>query len=150
MGTVEVAKIPLDDRLIAALKFAGYLAKQILPYFVIGLIVVSYLEAYLPEEIIMEYLTGVRGIFFASVLGGPLYTPTLVEIVLGMGIWVRGGIILSKGALLSWLMGQPYDFANALAVSRITKWKVVVNYILIAWVGSVISGLLYGVLSGSL
>ncbi|MCS7114237.1 MAG: hypothetical protein RMJ15_10285 [Nitrososphaerota archaeon] len=60
------------------------------------------------------------------------------------------GIILSKGALLSWLMGQPYDFANALAISRIAKWKVVMTYIVIAWAGSVIFGLLYGVLSGAL
>ncbi|MEM3601600.1 MAG: hypothetical protein QXN87_02890, partial [Candidatus Bathyarchaeia archaeon] len=102
------------------------------------------------EEIIKEYLTGVNGVLLASVLGGPLYTPTLVEIVLGRGIWVREGIILSKGALLSWLMGQPYDFANALAVSRIAKWKVVATYIIIAWAGSVIFGLLYGFLSGAL
>lgn len=47
-------------------------------------------------------------------------------------------------------MGQPYDFANALAVSRIAKWKVVLTYIVIAWAGSVIFGLLYGVLSGAL
>lgn len=149
-SAVEAVKPPLDERLMAALKFAGYLAKQILPYFIAGLIAVSYLEAYLPEEIIRGYLTGVGGILLASALGGPLYTPTLVEIVLGRGIWVREGTILSKGALLSWLMGQPYDFANALAVSRITRWKVVASYVIIAWAGSVIFGLLYGILSGSL
>ncbi|MEM0313018.1 MAG: permease [Candidatus Bathyarchaeia archaeon] len=150
IAKVEIVKPPLDERLWAALKFGGYLAKQILPYFILGLIVVSYLEAFLPEEIIKEYLTGVNGVLLASVLGGPLYTPTLVEIVLGRGIWVREGIILSKGALLSWLMGQPYDFANALAVSRIAKWKVVATYVIIAWAGSVTFGLLYGFLSGSL
>ena len=147
---VEIVKPPLDERLWAALKFGGYLAKQILPYFILGLIAVSYLEAFLPEELIKEYLTGVNGVLLASVLGGPLYTPTLVEIVLGRGIWVREGIILSKGALLAWLMGQPYDFANALAVSRIAKWKVVLTYMVIAWAGSVTFGLLYGMLSGSL
>jgi uncharacterized membrane protein YraQ (UPF0718 family) len=147
---VEIVKPPLDERLWAALKFGGYLAKQILPYFILGLIVVSYLEAFLPEEIIKTYLTGAGGVLLASVLGGPLYTPTLVEIVLGRGIWVREGIILSKGALLAWLMGQPYDFANALAVSRIAKWKVVLTYMVIAWAGSVTFGLLYGMLSGSL
>ena len=83
----------------------------------------------------------------ASVLGGPLYTPTLVEIVIGRGLWNLG---MSKGALLSWLMGQPYDVANALAVSRIARWKVVLNYVVIAWMGSVVFGLLYGILSGSL
>ncbi|MEM3752789.1 MAG: permease [Candidatus Bathyarchaeia archaeon] len=147
---VEIVRPPLDERLWAALKFGGYLAKQILPFFILGLIVVGYLEAFLPEELIKEYLTGVDGVLLASVLGGPLYTPTLVEIVLGRGIWVKGGIILSKGALLAWLMGQPYDFANALAVSRIAKWKVVATYMLIAWAGSVTFGLLYGMLSGSL
>lgn len=147
---VEITKPPLDERLWSALKFGGYLAKQILPFFIMGLIAVSYLEAFLPEEIIKEYLTGVGGVLLASVLGGPLYTPTLVEIVLGRGIWVKEGVILSKGALLSWLMGQPYDIANALAVSRIVRWKVVLTYILIAWAGSVTFGLLYGVLSGSL
>jgi uncharacterized membrane protein YraQ (UPF0718 family) len=76
-----------------------------------------------------------------------IYTPTLVEIVIGRGLWNLG---MSKGALLSWLMGQPYDVANALAVSRIARWKVVLNYMVIAWMGSVIFGLLYGILSGSL
>jgi hypothetical protein len=147
---IEIVKPPLDERLWAALKFGGYLAKQILPFFILGLVAVSYLEAFLPEEIIQDYLTGVGGVLLASVLGGPLYTPTLVEIVLGRGIWVKEGIILSKGALLSWLMGQPYDVANALAVSRIARWKVVLTYMLIAWAGSVTFGLLYGWLSGSL
>ncbi|MBC7130030.1 permease [Candidatus Bathyarchaeota archaeon] len=149
-ASIELVKPPLDERLWSALKFGGYLAKLILPYFILGLIIVSYVEAFLPEEIIRQYLTGVNGVLIASVLGGPLYTPTLVEIVLGRGIWVREGIILSKGALLSWLMGQPYDFANALAVSRIAKWKVVATYFIIAWIGSVAFGLLYGTLSGSL
>jgi len=123
------------------------LAKQILPFFILGLIVVSYVEAFLPEDIVGTYLTGVTGILIASVLGGPLYTPTLVEVVLGKAMWDLG---ISKGALLSWLMGQPYDVANALAVSRIAKWKVVLTYMLIAWAGSVTFGLLYSFLSGSL
>ncbi|MEM2320144.1 MAG: permease [Candidatus Bathyarchaeia archaeon] len=144
---VEIVKPPLDERLWAALKFAGYLAKQILPFFIIGLIVVGYLSAFIPEEIVEAYLTGVTGVLIASVLGGPLYTPTLVEIALGQELWSKG---MSKGALLSWLMGQPYDFANAMAVSRIAKWKVVATYVVIAWAGSVTFGLLYGMLSGSL
>ncbi|MEM3577339.1 MAG: permease [Candidatus Bathyarchaeia archaeon] len=144
---VEIVKPPLDERLWASLKFAGYLAKQILPFFILGLIAVSYVEAFLPEDIVGTYLTGVTGILIASVLGGPLYTPTLVEVVLGKAMRDLG---MSKGALLSWLMGQPYDVANALAVSRIAKWKVVLTYMFIAWAGSVIFGLLYGMLSGSL
>ena len=144
---IEVVKPPLDERLWSALKFGGYLAKQILPFFLLGLIAVSYVEAFLPEDIVGAYLTGIGGILLASVIGGPLYTPTLVEIVLGKGMFDLG---MSKGALLSWLMGQPYDVANALAVSRITRWKVVLTYMFIAWAGSVAFGLIYGILSGSL
>lgn len=144
---VEIIKPPLDERLWAALKFGGYIAKQILPFFLLGLVAVSYVEAFLPEDIVGTYLTGVGGVLIASVLGGPLYTPTLVEIVLGQGMWKLG---MSKGALLSWLMGQPYDVANALAVSRIARWKVVLTYVVIAWASSVIFGLTYGTLSGSL
>jgi len=144
---VELVKPPLDERLWGSLKFAAYLTKQILPFFLLGLVAVSYVQAYLPEDIVGTYLTGFTGVLLASVIGGPLYTPTLVEIVLGKGMWDLG---MSKGALLSWLMGQPYDVANALAVSRIARWKVVLTYIVIAWAGSVIFGLLYGVLSGSL
>ncbi|MGQ9544063.1 MAG: permease [Candidatus Bathyarchaeia archaeon] len=144
---VKLIQPPLDERLLSALKFGGYLAKQILPFFIAGLIAVSYIEAYLPEDIVGTYLTGIHGVLIASVLGGPLYTPTLVEIVVGRGLWKLG---MSRGALLSWLMGQPYDVANALAVSRITKWKVVLTYMFVAWGGSVIFGILYGVLTGNL
>mgnify|MGYP005844367503 CR=1 FL=1 len=115
--------------------------------FLLGLVAVSYVVAYLPEDIVGTYLTGVTGVLIASVIGGPLYTPTLVEIVLGKGMFDLG---MSKGALLAWLMGQPYDVANALAVSRIVRWKVVLTYMVIAWAGSVIFGLTYGILSGSL
>jgi hypothetical protein len=144
---VALAKPPLDERLWAALKFAGYLGKQILPYFILGLVVVSYVEAFLPEDLVGNYLTGVTGVLIASVIGGPLYTPTLVEIVIGKGLWNLG---MSKGALLAWLMGQPYDVANAMAVSKIAHWKVVLTYMIIAWAGSVIFGVLYGILVGSL
>ena len=113
----------------------------------VGLIVVSYMEAYMPEDIIREYLTGFEGILLASVIGGPLYTPTLVEIVIGRSLWNLG---MSKAALLSWLMGQPYDIPNMMATSRVVGWKVVLTYAIIAWACSVTMGTIYGLASGSL
>ena len=144
---VAVVKPPLDERLLSALKFGGYLAKQILPYFILGLIVVSYVEAYTPKELVRGFLTGLTGILLASVIGGPLYTPTLVEIVLGRSLLELG---MSKAALLSWLMGQPYDIPNMVAVSRVVNWKIVTLYAIIAWICSVTFGILYGITSGSL
>ena len=56
---------------------------------------------------------------------------------------------MSRAALLSWLMGQPYDVANMTTVSKITGWRVVVTYALTVWVCSVIFSLVYGILTGS-
>ena len=56
---------------------------MILLYFISGLIVVSYVVAYIPEDIVEKYLTVVTGVLVVSVIGGPLYTPTLVGVVLG-------------------------------------------------------------------
>ncbi|MCW3974942.1 MAG: permease [Candidatus Bathyarchaeota archaeon] len=146
-SSIAIVKIPLDEKLINALKFSWYLAKQILPFFFVGLIAVGYAMRFLPEDIVGNYLTGFRGILIASVIGGPLYTPTLVEIVLGKGLLDLG---MSQAALLSWLMGQPYDIPNMMAASKIIRWKSVLTYALIAWMGSVIFGTLYGIVTGGL
>ncbi|NWG09300.1 MAG: permease [Nitrososphaerales archaeon] len=146
-SSTETVKPPLDERLTGVLKFGGFLGRRILPYFFIGLLVVSYLVAFLPEELVATYLNGVGGVLLASVIGGPLYTPTLVEIVLGRGLMDLG---MSGAAILSWLMGQPYDIPNMIATSRIVKWKVVLTYALIAWAFSVVLGLAYGLLMSKL
>lgn len=147
VSPVEVVKPPLDTRLWTALSFGGYLGKQILPWFFLGLVAVSYLEAYLPEELVATHLTGVGGVLLASVIGGPLYTPTLVEIVLGRGLMDLG---MTKPVMLSWLMGQPYDVPNMIATSRIVGWKPVITYALVAWTFSVLFGLAYGLIGGGL
>ncbi|MCP8323074.1 MAG: permease [Candidatus Methylarchaceae archaeon HK02M2] len=145
--SIEIVKPPLDERLWSALKFGWYLGKKILPFFFFGLIAVSYVSAFVPEEVVSSYLTGVGGVLLASVIGGPLYTPTLVEIVLGKGLLDLG---MSQAALLSWLMGQPYDIPNMIATSRIVKWKVVLSYAAIALAFSIMFGLLYGLMIGVL
>lgn len=144
---VDIEKRPLDERLISALKVSKDLAKRVLPAFVAGLIAVSYFEAYFPETAVATYLTGVLGVVIAAVIGGPLYTPTLVEIVLGKALVDLG---MSKGATLSWLMGQPYDVPNTISASRIVSWKIVLSYAILALLFSIMSGLIYGVLVGSI
>ena len=146
-ATFDLVNPPLDERLWHSFKFGAELARRIIPLFLLGLIAVSYLEAYMPQEIVATYLTGVGGVILASVLGGPLYTPTLVEIVLARALIDLG---MSKGATLSWLMGQPYDIPNMVAASRIVKWKVVLLYAVIALTFSIASGLVYGVLVGNI
>jgi uncharacterized membrane protein YraQ (UPF0718 family) len=146
-ASVELIEEPLDDRLWSALRFGGYLAKQILPTFLIGLVVVSYFQAYFPEDLVRTWLSGPRGVVVAALLGGPLYTPTLIEVVLGKALMDLG---MTPAATVAWLMGQPYDIPNSLTASRVVGWKIVATYGLLAFISAVLSGLVYGLLTGGL
>ena len=146
-ASVELVKQPIDEKLWNALKFGGYLAKRIVPAFLVGLVVVSYFQAFFPSEFVKTYLTGAFGVVLAALLGGPLYTPTLIEVVLGKALVELG---MTPGATVAWLMGQPYDIANSLSTSRIVGWKIVITYGVLAFVFAVLSGLLYGLMVGGL
>ena len=143
---VELVEQPLDERLWSALKFGGYIARQILPAFFVGLVAVSYVQAFFPEELVRAYLTGPLGVVVAALLGGPLYTPTLIEVALGKALVNLG---MSPGATVAWLMGQPYDIPNSLSTSRIVGWRIVVTYGVLSFIAAVASGLIYGVLVGT-
>jgi uncharacterized membrane protein YraQ (UPF0718 family) len=143
---VELVEQPLDERLWSALKFGGYLAKRILQAFFVGLVAVSYVQAFFPEELVRAYLTGPLGVVVAALLGGPLYTPTLIEVALGKALVNLG---MSPGATVAWLMGQPYDIPNSLSTSRIVGWKIVVTYGVLSFIAAVASGLIYSVLVGT-
>jgi uncharacterized membrane protein YraQ (UPF0718 family) len=146
-ASVELVKEPLDERLWSALKFGGYLAKRIIPAFAIGLVAVSYFQAFFPAELVQTYLTGSTGVVYSAILAGPLYTPTLIEVALGKALVDLG---MAPGATIAWLMGQPYDIPNALSTSRIVGWKIVVTYAVLAFLAAVFSGLIYGLLVGGL
>lgn len=144
-ASMDLMEEPLDDRLWNALKFGGYLAKQIVPTFLVGLVVVSYFQAYFPEDLVRTWLSGPRGVVVAALLGGPLYTPTLIEVVLGKALMDLG---MTPAATVAWLMGQPYDIPNSLSASRVVGWRIVATYGPLAFISTVLSGLVYGLLTG--
>lgn len=144
---MDLVKEPLDERIWSALKFGGYLARRIIPAFAIGLVAVSYFQAFFPAELVQTYLTGSTGVVYSAILAGPLYTPTLIEVALGKALVDLG---MAPGATLAWLMGQPYDIPNALSTSRIVGWKIVMTYAVLAFLAAVFSGLIYGLLVGGL
>ncbi len=146
-ASVDLIEEQLDDRLWNALKFGGYLAKQILPTFLVGLVVVSYFQAYFPENLVRAWLSGPKGVVVAALLGGPLYTPTLIEVVLGKALMDLG---MTPAATVAWLMGQPYDIPNSLTASRVVGWRIVATYSFLAFISAVLSGLVYGLLTGGL
>jgi hypothetical protein len=142
---MDLVDEPFDERLWNAFRFGGQMAKQILPSFFLGLVVVSYFQAFFPEEIVRNLMTGPRGVFVAALLGGPLYTPTLIEVVLGRALMDLG---MSPAATVAWLMGQPYDIPNSLSASKVVGWKIVATYGVLAFISAIVSGLFYGALTG--
>jgi uncharacterized membrane protein YraQ (UPF0718 family) len=142
---VDLYVEPIDDRLWNSFKFGGQMARQILPSFLVGLLIVSYFQAFFPEDIVRNLMTGPRGVVVAALLGGPLYTPTLIEVVLGKALMDLG---MSPAATIAWLMGQPYDIPNSLSASKVVGWKIVISYGILALISAVFSGILYGVVTG--
>lgn len=143
--TVQLVKRPFDERLWSVLKFAGYLAKRITPAFLVRLVAVSYFQAFFPGQMVKTYLMGLLGVVIVAILGGPLYTPTLIEVVVGRALVDLG---MSPAATVAWLMGQPYDIPNSLSTYRIMGWKIVVTYCKLAFIFAVASGMVYGLLTG--
>ena len=93
-----------------------------------------YFQAFFPEDIISAWMTGARGVLVAALLGGPLYTPTLIEVVLGKALMDLG---MSPAATIAWLMGQPYDIPNSLSASKVVGWKIVISYGVLACLAAV-------------
>lgn len=137
----------IHERVIGSYKYSWQMVKVVLPYLLIGLVIVSYLAAYLPDELIAPFLTGYVGLFIGALVGGPLYTPTLVEVVLTKSLLIKG---MSRSTALSFMMGQPYDVVSMVPNSRFFKWKGVGIYFVIFFLFSVLSGLLYGLFLGEL
>ena len=66
-------KRSLCDRLWASFKLSGYLVRMILPYVLLGVAIVSYIQAYLPPEAVSSYLSGYLGTALGAVIGVPMY-----------------------------------------------------------------------------
>jgi uncharacterized membrane protein YraQ (UPF0718 family) len=135
-----LAEKTFDDRIENVFRNVWFLMKKILVYLVIGIVVVSYIAAYLPEEWITNYFTGFWGIILGALLGGPIYTPVLVEIVLTRSLLTKG---MSRSTALAFMMGQPYDIVSWVPNSKFFKWRGVFLYSCIFFVFSIIAALVY-------
>ena len=130
-----------QEKSIDALQDALDLARKALPYLLLGVALVSYVEAYLPREVVARYLTGLKGVVLGAVIGVPMYTPTLVEVFLVKALINLG---MSPGASLAFLIGAPMaSIPSMLGVSRIISPKCVITYAILAILMGIISGLIY-------
>ena len=119
--------------------------KKIFPLVLLGIFVIGIVKIFLTPNIISKYLgQGFWQIALSSILGVVMYTPTLVEIP-----FVRELLVLGMGtgpALAFLLTGPALSLPSMLGVSRIIKWKMVLNYALIMWILGILGGLIFAYL----
>jgi len=141
---VEYQEKPLNlkEDLKEWLKNVWDFVKKILPLVLLGIFIIGIVKIFLTSEVISKYLgQGFWQIALSSIVGVVIYTPTLVEIP-----FVRELLVLGMGtgpALAFLLTGPALSLPSMLGVSRVIKWKIVLNYALIMWILGIIGGLIF-------
>ena len=144
----EVVEMDFRGKSVNSLKEAYALVRIVLPYLLIGVAAVSYIDAYMPRDVVGTYLTGLHGVVLGAVIGVPLYTPTLVEVFLTKALLNAG---MSASAALAFLLGGPMiSVPSMIGVSRIVGWKTVLTYALLGIVCAAAAGFLYMIFIGKL
>lgn len=138
---VETGEEDFHKKSEIAMEEAWGLVVRVVPYLFVGVAAVSYIEAYLPQEVVVKYLTGVIGVILGAAIGVPFYTPTLVEVFLVNALVKLG---MSPGSALAFLIGAPMaSIPSMLGVSRIINWRCVLYYAVLAVIVGIIAGLIY-------
>ncbi len=138
---VEIGRMGFEEKCWEAGKVAWDLTKRVIPYLLAGVFFVSYIEAYLPEDVVARWLTGTKGVLLGGTLGVPTYTPTLVEVFFVKSLLDLG---MTPAAALAFLIGAPMaSIPSMLGVSRIVGWRVVGTYAFLAVIVAIMSGLCY-------
>ena len=141
---IDYQEKPLNIKkdLIEWLKNVLDFVKKILPLVLIGIFIIGIVKIFLKPEIISRYLgQGIWQIALASIMGVVMYTPTLVEIPFVKELLSLG---MGTGPALAFLLtGPALSLPSMLGVSKVIKWKIVLNYALIMWIVGIIGGLIF-------
>jgi uncharacterized membrane protein YraQ (UPF0718 family) len=144
----EVVKMNFCEKSVNSLKEAYALVRMILPYLLIGVAAVSFIDAYMPRDVVGAYLTGPLGVILGATIGVPLYTPTLVEVFLTKALLNAG---MAPSAAIAFLLGGPMiSIPSMIGVSRIIGWKTVITYALLGILFAAIAGFIYMVFIGGI
>ncbi|MFT6925134.1 MAG: uncharacterized membrane protein YraQ (UPF0718 family) [Psychromonas sp.] len=142
VGVLSIAEIE-PSKTVSALRFAMALFKRIIPYVLLGALISGVSAAYLPSELVAEYVGGdnIFSIVLAAVIGVPLYLriemaiPLLkVLIVKGMGIGPAMALIIG---------GTGASLPEIAIVSSLLKPKAVIAFVTIILTTAIIGGLLF-------
>jgi hypothetical protein len=141
---IEYQEKPLDLKkdLLEWFKNVLDFVKKILPLVLIGIFIIGMVKIFLKPEIISRYLgQGIWQIALASIMGVVMYTPTLVEIPFVKELLSFG---MGTGPALAFLLtGPALSLPSMLGVSKVIKWRIVLNYALIMWMVGIIGGLIF-------
>lgn len=141
-------KLSFSEKTLISLEEAKAFALKILPYLFGGVALVSFVEAYIPPQIVSQYMTGVRGVVLGAVIGVPTYTPSLVEVFLVKAMLNLG---MEPASALAFLIGGPIcSVPSMLAASRIVGWKITFSYAVLTIFVAIAGGLFYLVFIGIL
>jgi uncharacterized membrane protein YraQ (UPF0718 family) len=144
----EVVEMNFREKSVNSLEEAYALVRMVLPYLLIGVAAVSFIDAYVPKDLVGTYLTGPLGTLLGATIGVPLYTPTLVEVFFVRALLDAG---MSASSALAFLLGAPMSsIPSMIGVSRITGWKTVGTYALLAVLWAAASGFTYMIFIGKL
>jgi hypothetical protein len=144
----EVVKMDFREKSVNSLKEAYALVRMVFPYLIIGVAAVSFIDAYMPKDVVGAYLTGPQGVLLGATIGVPLYTPTLVEVFLTKALLNAG---MAPSAALAFLLGGPMiSIPSMIGVSRIIGWKTVLTYALLGVLFAAVAGFIYMIFIGGL
>ena len=123
------------------------LTKKILPVLLVGAFVLGVVGYFIPPEIFAPYLgaNGVPNVLLASVIGGLLYMPTLLEVpIVGDLFGYTDGSMAAGPALALLLAGPAVSLPNMIVLYRIIGAKKTAVYIVTVVLTATFAGLVYG------
>jgi uncharacterized membrane protein YraQ (UPF0718 family) len=139
------------------------LAKKILPILLIGVFIVGIIGGvaayFIPGAdpsnavgvAVAPYIGGndIFSCFFASVIGGVLYMPTLLEVAIVGDLFGYSAGIMSGGPALALLLAGPsLSLPNMIVITKVIGLKKALVYISLVIVVATFVGFIYGLMGG--
>jgi len=127
------------------------LTKKIFPILLAGAFFVGFIAYFLPPETFRPYLGGnsLMSCFLASVLGGLLYMPTLLEVpIIGTTLGYSSGVMGGGPALSLLLSGPAVSLPSMLVLYRLIGARKAAAYILLVITTATVAGFIYGQIAG--
>jgi hypothetical protein len=131
----------IKERCNIAYNEAKNIAKQIIPYVLIGVGVGALIHGFVPQDIITSYLTGSLAVPGAVIVGIPIYTNIMgvipvVESLIGKGLPV--------GTSLAFMMSvAALSFPEFVMLKKVMKKQLIIAYAGIVGLGITLMGIVF-------